>query len=615
MNLRPRLVSATGRISPATLDADAVRVVDRLQAAGYEAYLVGGCVRDLWLGKKPKDFDVVTSARPRQIRRIFRNCRIIGRRFKLAHVVFRRPDGTEHIVETATFRRAPEPGEDLDRDSLGNDLLITDDNTFGTAAEDAVRRDFTINALFFDPRTWRIIDYIGGLDDLDRQRIETIGDPNIRLREDPVRILRAIKFAARLNFKIAHETYQAMLRHAGDLAMSAVPRLLEENLRLLRSGHAYTAFQLLAQCGALSIILPEIAQFLEVERRRAQHGQFFIDLFWRDIQALDESVAAGDPVTPAFLHSVLFYRLFERECDPNRRISHYPIRESIDAAEAVFEPYARRMRIPKFDFARAKQICASQPRFLLQTNKRFRPSHFVEQEYFTESLSLFRLHCVVLEAFGMGAKYWEIYDSWFQMFRRTNARPDPSVQRDMRFEPASAAPAEEHTFQELWNLPRRGDAAPPRSFEVGADITKRSARTNQTELTNRPEFTNRPEYTTRAGNRPASRQLSFTKAPQKTYISKEEALQTWAAESPAAPVEPPPKADVEPIAPSTLQMAESMALRFEGRDPDAAVDDVMVTPKTIRDPIRFKLTRPDAKFEFPEGPMVTIDEGTAFGDW
>ncbi|MFN0206612.1 MAG: polynucleotide adenylyltransferase PcnB [Planctomycetota bacterium] len=597
MNLRPRLVSATGRISPATLDADAVRVVDRLQAAGYEAYLVGGCVRDLWLGKKPKDFDVVTSARPRQIRRVFRNCRIIGRRFKLAHVVFRRPDGTEHIVETATFRRAPEPGEDLDRDSFGNDLLITDDNTFGTAAEDAVRRDFTINALFFDPRTWRIIDYIGGLDDLDRQRIETIGDPNIRLREDPVRILRAIKFAARLNFKIAHETYQAMLRHAGDLAMAAVPRLLEENLRLLRSGHAYTAFQLLAQCGALSIILPEIAQFLEVERRRPQHGQFFIDLFWRDIQALDECVAAGDPVTPAFLHSVLFYRLFERECDANRRISHYPIRESIDAAEAVFEPYARRMRIPKFDFARAKQICASQPRFLLQTNKRFRPSHFVEQEYFTESLSLFRLHCVVLEAFGMGAKYWEIYDSWFQMFRRTNARAGPAPERDIRFEPAAPAPAEEHTFQELWNLPRRGDAPPPRSFEVEADTTKRSAA------------------------RQPSRPLSFTPlssskaAQQKSYISKEDALQSWAAESPAAPAEPAPKAEVEPLSPSTLQMAESMALRFEGRDPDAAVDDAMATPKTVRDPIRFKLTRPDAKFEFPEGPMVTIDEGAAFGDW
>src|SRR5262245_59981866 len=174
-------VHAADPIPRSALDADAVRVVDRLQEAGFEAYLVGGCVRDLLLGRSPKDFDVGTSARPRQVRRLFRNCRIIGRRFKLAHVVFRRHDGTEQIVETATFRRAPRPSD------LGpyGTLLITDDNVFGTAAEDAARRDFTINALFFDPRTWRILDFVGGLSDLRRGRIETIGDPNVRLREDP----------------------------------------------------------------------------------------------------------------------------------------------------------------------------------------------------------------------------------------------------------------------------------------------------------------------------------------------------------------------------------------------------------------------------------------------
>ena len=179
-----RVVPADG-IRPGDVDQDALRVLSRLQRSGFEAYLVGGCVRDLLLGRKPKDFDLATAAHPRQIRRLFRNGRIIGRRFRLVHVVY-----GEHVVETATFRREPPSGDNGDDD----DLLIREDNVFGTAGEDARRRDFTINGLFYDPAAGVIHDWVDGLVDLEAGILRTIGDPTIRLPEDPVRILRAIKF-------------------------------------------------------------------------------------------------------------------------------------------------------------------------------------------------------------------------------------------------------------------------------------------------------------------------------------------------------------------------------------------------------------------------------------
>src|SRR5690606_29525499 len=232
------------------LDADALRTLQRLQARGYEAYLVGGCVRDLLVGRQPKDFDIATGARPQQVKRTFpRNCRIIGRRFKLAHLHFH---GNTKILEVSTFRRAPDPGEPDDDD----DLLITRDNEFGTAEEDARRRDFTINSLFLDPIRDEILDYTGGLADLKARVIRTIGSPEVRFREDPVRIVRAIKFAGRLGLDIDAETERAMRRVAPDLVRAAPPRLLEELLRLLRSGHALDAFQRMRDIGALAAILP-----------------------------------------------------------------------------------------------------------------------------------------------------------------------------------------------------------------------------------------------------------------------------------------------------------------------------------------------------------------------
>src|SRR6184192_1197996 len=200
------------------LDPDAVKVVRRLRRAGFLAYLVGGCVRDLLLGMRPKDFDVATSAHPNQVKETFRNSRLIGRRFRLAHVFFR----GGKIIEVSTFRKSP-----LDElTDLPQDLLIRHDNVFGTEEEDARRRDFTINALFYEVDGGRVVDHVGGKADLAQRLVHTIGNPDVRMREDPVRILRAIRFAAKCGLRIEPETLVAMKKHVAEIPRCAPPHVL-----------------------------------------------------------------------------------------------------------------------------------------------------------------------------------------------------------------------------------------------------------------------------------------------------------------------------------------------------------------------------------------------------
>ncbi|MDQ3370295.1 MAG: polynucleotide adenylyltransferase PcnB, partial [Myxococcota bacterium] len=235
----------------AAIDPDADRVVRKLTKAGYKTYLVGGCVRDLLVQKKPKDFDVATSATPNEIKATFRNSRIIGRRFRLAHVFF----GSK-IIETSTFRANPREEDD-------HDLLIRRDNVFGTETDDARRRDFTINGLFYDVEREEVIDHVGGLADLDAKLMRTIGDPDVRFQEDPVRMLRAIKFAARLDFGFEPATWRALLRWRGEISKCAPPRLLEEIHRLMRGGAARRSFELLVETGVLAVLSPYLAGLLE----------------------------------------------------------------------------------------------------------------------------------------------------------------------------------------------------------------------------------------------------------------------------------------------------------------------------------------------------------------
>jgi poly(A) polymerase len=330
------------------IDADAAKVVRRLERAGYQAYLVGGCVRDLLLGGKPKDFDIATSARPEDCRSLFRNCRIIGRRFRLAHILF----GAGKVIEVATFRRNPamdppddEAGEPFD------DILIRSDNVFGEAHEDALRRDFTMNALFYDLDRRQVLDWCGGMQDVKRRAIHTIGDPTVRFREDPIRLLRAIKFSARLDLGIAPDVYDAMVATRDDLAKAARPRLFEELLRLLRGGAAHRSMWLLWETGAMSVVLPELAAFLDDEEA-TQGGA---DRFFLLMDAIDAMTRTrGKPLDDIALWSVLLKEPLDEACAGER--------DKVRAAGDFLDPIIERIAVPRRIADGVRRIAAILPR-------------------------------------------------------------------------------------------------------------------------------------------------------------------------------------------------------------------------------------------------------------
>jgi poly(A) polymerase len=368
------------------LDQDALRVIYRLRAMGHQAYFVGGCVRDLLLDAKPKDFDLATDAHPGEVRAIFRNCRLIGRRFRLAHVYFR--DGK--VIEVATFRKNPtDVAEDTGEGD--SDLLITRDNVFGTAEEDAVRRDFTVNGLFYDPATGEVIDYVGGRVDLEAHRMSTIGDPEIRMREDPVRALRAVRFAARLGFAIAPDTFEAMRRHAGELARCAPARVLEEIFKLLRCGGSARAFALLKACGALPVILPALGAAHE-RWDEAQRKSFIAHL-----GALDRLVRSGAGPSEVVLLGALLMHLGT------------PDGREAPAAEALLEQLVQTSRLPR-KVAEGIRLALSAQRTFRETprmggaggRRRRRGRGPAGQHWFTDALQLLQ---ITVEATGEGLEY------------------------------------------------------------------------------------------------------------------------------------------------------------------------------------------------------------------
>ena len=241
-------------ISRKDIDPDALKVLYRLSGLGYTAYLVGGGVRDLLLGRKPKDFDVGTSASPAEVKRAFRNCFLIGRRFRLAHVRF-----GDKVIETATFRQTPQTVGDAVEQAAGGPQ---EDNTFGTPETDAYRRDFTVNGLFYDIKDFSVIDWVGGMKDLRDKVIRSIGDPDVRFREDPVRMMRAIKFSSRLGFRIEKKTLAAMKRLHSCILTASTPRVCEEVFRLFPYGHSEEAFRQMWECGMLGDLLPELAAYV-----------------------------------------------------------------------------------------------------------------------------------------------------------------------------------------------------------------------------------------------------------------------------------------------------------------------------------------------------------------
>jgi poly(A) polymerase len=388
-------------ISRKDIDEDALKVMYRLNRHGHKAYLVGGGVRDLLLGREPKDFDVSTDAEPRQIKKLFRNCFLVGRRFRLAHIRF----GYHKIIETSTFRRQPDPLADPNDPDAS--LLHTDDNEFGTPEEDAKRRDFTINGMFYDLKDFSIIDHVGGLNDLKKGIIRSIGDPNVRFREDPVRMLRAVRFASRLGFRIETRTYRAIRRHYAEITEASPARLLEETYRLFAFHAGEPAFFLLWQTKLLSVMFPEVDEYL------AENGKDHAPL-WRLLAALDSGEHWDGEPTPALMFAALL-------CDPIARQAenHKVARDRAAFPRLVsdlVEPIAIRCRMPKGVRYRLIRILSDQLRLdgaldrPPQKGHRRRggsPRRMAQQEAFGEAKALLEIRAAAGVAEPKVLAYWD----------------------------------------------------------------------------------------------------------------------------------------------------------------------------------------------------------------
>jgi len=343
-------------ISRANISKAALRVLYRLHDAGYAAYLVGGAVRDLLLGFRPKDFDVATDATPEEVKKLFRNCRLIGRRFRLAHVVF----GPE-IIEVATFRGTGEEGEG-DRHIV--DGRIVRDNIWGTIEEDALRRDFRVNALYYDISDFSVRDYVGGMQDLHDRVLRLIGDPEVRYHEDPVRMLRAARLAGKLGMRIdaaAAVPFESLGPLLGDAAPA---RLFDESLKMFLSGNGLKSFRMLEQCGLLKFLFPATARALK------RGDAALRSLVEQGLANTDARIGEGKSVTPAFLFAVLLWGEVRDE-------AQLGIERGLDSAEAwsraaakVVGEQCQRVAIPRRFTFTMEEIWSLQPRFEQVQRKR-----------------------------------------------------------------------------------------------------------------------------------------------------------------------------------------------------------------------------------------------------
>jgi poly(A) polymerase len=394
-------------VSRQNIHPDALKVMYRLVRKGFTAYLVGGGVRDLLLGRTPKDFDVSTNATPSQIKKIFQNCFLIGRRFRLAHIRFE-----DHVIETSTFRRCP----DQEEENGDDDLYMLRDNCYGTPEEDALRRDFTINGLFYEVERFSIIDHVGGLSDIQNRLIRCIGDPGIRFREDPVRMIRAVRFASRLDFHIEPATYNAIMRHHEEILKASPPRVFEELQKLFAYGAGEKAFRLLYKTGLLHDLLPEIADFLDHD-----HGQD--SSLWTWLEHLDSRIRTVGKVEPVLVFAALFSapvrRIAERYAAEGERVVYNALLEDL------LQPICMRMSMPKWMCARVIQIMANQTRFEPDKKKRFSKRGFVAHECFPETLALYQLGLLVSGADLGPAEMWSSLRSEMEAENPQALRSDP----------------------------------------------------------------------------------------------------------------------------------------------------------------------------------------------
>jgi len=408
--MEPRVIPrAEHSISRKNIDPDALKVLYRLKNHGHIAYLVGGGVRDLLLDRQPKDFDISTSAHPYQVKKLFRNCFIIGRRFRLCHVRFGRK-----VIEVSTFRRQATPD--------GDDPLIKRDNTFGTPEEDAFRRDFSVNALFYDIATFSVIDYVDGLKALEKREIRTIGDPELRFKEDPVRMLRAVALAARLGFSMDRDTVEGIRAFRGEILKSSTARILEEFYKILRQGESRKTFESLHELGLLAYLLPE------AERALADGGEQLLGSLARLDAYRNARLATAEELTNPLLMGTLLVPLGvprrpvesrsrrgrDREPPPsseeiNGELKRLGASEESDAPEAAAEP-GPEMALPfaRRDLEVLRLVLAAQSRLRDVDSAPGVKRALAGKKYFEQALRWLEIHGGV-EAADLAA-HWRSLD-------------------------------------------------------------------------------------------------------------------------------------------------------------------------------------------------------------
>ena len=399
------------------LSPNALRVLYRLKDNGFIAYLVGGCVRDLLLGREPKDFDVVTDATPGQIKRLFRNCRLVGRRFRLAHLHF-----ADEIIEVSTFRSAVPDEPDAEaaptqveghggppRHLKSEEGMVLRDNIFGTPEQDALRRDFTVNALAYNIADFSIIDYTEGMEDLRKGVIRTIGDPHVRITEDPVRMLRAVRFAALLGFSIETETWEAILGQSDAIALASPPRLYEEVLKLFLLGEGEKSYQLLRRTGLFAALFPHFSAWLDSETDGFPHTRI-----GEALERIDSRIQGGEKVAPQLLLALMFGQYLEEKAERFRKEGAH-LQQAVDMAVAEFlAEQALTVQIPNKVGGLVRNILGYQAR-LRKTPGR-QPLSFIGRPGFGEALDYLGM---VSDISGESRELC----AWWEKFRRDNPLP------------------------------------------------------------------------------------------------------------------------------------------------------------------------------------------------
>ncbi|WP_174244346.1 polynucleotide adenylyltransferase PcnB [Vibrio atypicus] len=387
-------------VSRKKISDNALKVLYRLHGAGFDAYLVGGGVRDLLLGQQPKDFDIATNATPEQIRQLFKNCRLIGRRFRLAHIMFGRD-----IIEVATFRgHHQEPSKNVAQQSKEGMLLR--DNVYGTIDEDAERRDFTVNSMYYSISDYSIHDYAGGIEDMEDKLIRLIGDPETRYREDPVRMLRAIRFAVKLDFDIEEETAAPIEEMAPLLQEIPAARLYEESLKMLQSGHGLETYHLMREYNLFQQLFPTIAEFFTEDY--SSPTEQMLDLV---LDSTDQRIEEGKRINPAFMFAAMLWYPLQAKAEQmmsKRKLSFYDA--IMEASNTILDDQVRSIAIPRRHTATIREIWQLQLRMPRRNGKRaFR---LMELNKFRAGYDFLEMRGEIEEGeTQLLAKWWETFQN------------------------------------------------------------------------------------------------------------------------------------------------------------------------------------------------------------